>query len=166
MTRDNLLDRESDLWYISPTIAAEGGHVKNSKTNAKAAPARSAKPRKDLTETEIQKLQEERTQTLEELERLRAYLQTAPEPTGDEVDLDVYEREKNLALVRSLERKLESIDYALRAVHKGAYGICERCGNPIDPARLKILPETTLCVSCKNQLEKTTRRTTGFDWNR
>jgi RNA polymerase-binding protein DksA len=141
--------------------------LKNSKTKAEAAPSRSAKLPKGLTEAEIQKLHEERALTLAELERLRAYLQTAPEPTGDEADLDVYEREKNLALVKSLERKLESIDYALRAAIKGAYGICERCGNPIDPARLKILPETTLCVNCKNALEKTTRRTTtGFDWNR
>jgi DnaK suppressor protein len=38
------------------------------------------------------------------------------------------------------------------------YGICERCGKPIDPARLATLPETTLCVKCKNELEKAARR--------
>jgi len=114
--------------------------------------------KKTLTEPERKKLEKEREQTQVELERLREYVKAAPEPTGDEVDLDVYEREKNLALVRRLEQKLEAIEYALRTAKKGAYGICERCGKPIDPARLAALPETTLCVKCKNELEKAARR--------
>jgi RNA polymerase-binding transcription factor DksA len=36
-----------------------------------------------------------------------------------------------------LETRLDEIDYALRAAQKGKYGICERCGREIDPARLK-----------------------------
>jgi DnaK suppressor protein len=54
-----------------------------------------------------------------------------------------------MALVQGLERKLASIDYALRQAQDGAYGICERCGEPIDPARLEAVPETTLCLKCK-----------------
>lgn len=114
--------------------------------------------RKTLSESERNNLEKEREQTTVELERLREYLKAEPEPTGDEVDLDVYEREKNLALMRRLEQKLEEIEYALQIVKKGKYGICERCGKPIDPARLKALPETTLCVKCKNELEKAARR--------
>lgn len=115
-------------------------------------------PRKTLTDAERKKLQEEREGTQAELKRLREYLQSEPEPTGDEADLAVYEREKNLALVRRLEQKLEDIEYALRTAKKGAYGICERCGKPIDPERLKVMPETTLCVKCKSDLEKAARR--------
>jgi RNA polymerase-binding transcription factor DksA len=74
------------------------------------------------------------------------------------VDLDVYEREKQLALARRLEQKLDEINRALQIAKKGAYGICERCGKPIDPERLQALPETTLCVKCKNELEKAARR--------
>jgi DnaK suppressor protein len=114
--------------------------------------------KKTLTEAERKKLEQEREQTQAKLERLREYVKAAPEPTGDEADLDVYEREKNLALARRLEQKLEAIEYALRTAKKGAYGICERCGKPIDPARLAALPETTLCVKCKNELEKAARR--------
>ncbi len=32
-----------------------------------------------------------------------------------------------------------------------------RCGRPIDPQRLKALPETRLCVRCKNQMEPAPR---------
>jgi DnaK suppressor protein len=113
---------------------------------------------KTLTQTERKELEKEREQTAAELGRLREYLRVEPERTSDEVDLEVYEREKNLALVRRLEQKLEEIDYALRTAKKGTYGICERCGKPIDPARLKALPEATLCVKCKNELEKAARR--------
>ena len=116
--------------------------------------------RKTLTANEKKKLDKEREQTITELERLREYVRTQPESTSDEVDLDVYEREKNLALVRRLETRLDEIDYALRAAQKGTYGICERCGQPIDPARLKALPEATLCIKCKNLLEKQARRAT------
>ncbi|MBI4786298.1 MAG: TraR/DksA C4-type zinc finger protein [Chloroflexi bacterium] len=67
---------------------------------------------------------------------------------------------KNLALVRRLETRLSEIDSALRAAKKGTYGLCGRCGQPIDPARLRALPEATLCIKCKNLLEKQARRAT------
>ncbi len=116
--------------------------------------------RKTLTEAERKKLEKEREQTIAELDRLREYVRTQPESSSDEADLDVYEREKNLALVRHLETRLDEIDNALRAAKKGKYGICERCGREIDPERLKALPETTLCIRCKNELEKQARRAT------
>jgi RNA polymerase-binding protein DksA len=114
--------------------------------------------KKTLSTAERKKLDQERGQTQAELDRLREYLKTTPEPSSDEADLNVYEREKNLALVRRMEQKLEEIENALRAAKKGAYGICEHCGKPIDPARLAALPETTLCVKCKNEIEKAARR--------
>ena len=116
-----------------------------------------AKNHKTLTQPDRKKLEQELAQTIAELNRLREYLKEEPERTGDEVDLDVYEREKNLALVRRLELKVDEIEKALKTAQKGTYGICENCGKPIDPARLKALPETTLCVKCKNQLEKQAR---------
>ncbi len=114
--------------------------------------------RKALTEKERKQLEKERQQTVAELERLREYVRTQPESSADSVDLDVYEREKNLALVRRLETRLDEIDYALEAAKKGRYGICERCGRAIDPERLKALPETTLCLQCKTELEKQAKR--------
>ncbi len=114
--------------------------------------------RKSLTAAERKKLEEDRKQTQTELVRLREYMKAEPEPTDDEVDLGVYEREKNLALARRLEKKIEEINRALETAKKGTYGICERCSKPINPERLKVLPETTLCVKCKNTLEKQAQR--------
>jgi RNA polymerase-binding transcription factor DksA len=80
------------------------------------------------------------------------------EPSADEADVDAYEREKTWALVQRLERKLESIDHALRLAQAGTYGVCEGCGSRIDPARLEILPEATLCLECQRKLERQSKR--------
>lgn len=109
------------------------------------------------TKSQMDRLNEEQEQALEELARLREALKTEVDPDADEGDPDMVEREKILALVQGIKRKLESIEYALRQARKGRYGICESCGEPIDPARLDIVPEATLCVPCKSARERGVR---------
>jgi DnaK suppressor protein len=105
----------------------------------------------------VKKLKEEEAQALQELARLHEALRVEVDPDVDEGDPDLVEREKVVALVQGLERKLESIGYAVRQAQEGRYGICERCGQPIDPARLEVVPEATLCVKCKAIVERQTR---------
>ena len=100
-------------------------------------------------DTQIKQLKAERAQALMQLERLYETLRSEVDPEFDEADPDLVEHEYALALVHNLERKLASIDYALQQAQKGIYGICECCGEPIDPARLDAVPETTLCLKCK-----------------
>lgn len=106
----------------------------------------------------IKKLEAEHEQVRERLNSLRESLKAEVEPATDEGYPDVYEREKNLALLQRLEQKLESIERALRLQTKGNYGICERCGLPIDPERLEALPDTTVCLPCKQEIERLARR--------
>ncbi len=113
------------------------------------------KATKEVTKQEKKKLQEEHAATLAELDHLREYLRGEVDADAEEADPDLYEREKTLALIRALENKLESIKQALRLAERGTYGICERCGEKIDPARLEALPHTTFCVNCKSQMERT-----------
>ena len=112
------------------------------------------KATREVTKQEKKKLQEEHAATVAELDHLREYLRGEVDADAEEADPDLYEREKTLALIRALENKLESIKQALRLAEKGTYGICERCGEKIDPARLEALPHTTLCVKCKSQIER------------
>jgi DnaK suppressor protein len=106
----------------------------------------------------VQILMEEKAQLEAEVERLRAALKTEVDPDADEGDPDLVEREKVVALVNTMEYRLDAIDYALRQAQQGAYGICERCGQPIDPARLEVVPEATLCVKCKAIVERQPRQ--------
>ncbi len=47
-----------------------------------------------------------------------------------------------------LERRLENIKRALQKIENGTYGICIKCNNHIEEARLKIDPTTELCRKC------------------
>jgi DnaK suppressor protein len=66
---------------------------------------------------------------------------------------EVFEQAKNLAVHTSLHHTLELVEKALQKMDKGVYGCCERCGEPIDPARLKALPYAALCMACQARAE-------------
>ncbi len=114
--------------------------------------------REEIARQERIRLEKEKKEAQEELARVREWLRTEVDVDADEGDPDLFEREKNLALVMALERKLESIATALRAVEKGTYGICERCGEAIDPARLEVRPDATLCLKCQLEVERIAHR--------
>lgn len=50
-------------------------------------------------------------------------------------------------------QELLQVDYALQRIAQGEYGECEECGAEINEKRLKIMPYTTLCIKCAQQLE-------------
>ena len=110
------------------------------------------------TEPEREKLEAERVAILDDIEHLKEWLRGEVDVDAEEGDPDLAEREKNLALLTVLERKLESVNMALRAMDKGRYGICERCGNPIDPARLEVRPDATLCLDCQREVERIAKK--------
>jgi len=118
-------------------------------------------------EKEKARLEQEYNDTLVELERLRELLRGEVEIDLDDFSPDLYERDKAMAIIQSLELKLESIRRALRAIEKGVYGICERCGQPIDPARLEAKPDATLCLKCQSEVERLAkRRISGEEYGR
>jgi DnaK suppressor protein len=51
----------------------------------------------------------------------------------------------------TLETKHLRILRALEKLDEGTYGICDTCGQPIAPARLRFTPEATLCVTCARE---------------
>jgi RNA polymerase-binding protein DksA len=66
---------------------------------------------------------------------------------------EAFEQTKDLALRQNLERLLDRVEDALARFEAGSYGLCEQCGREIDPARLKVLPYATLCLSCQQRRE-------------
>jgi DnaK suppressor protein len=113
---------------------------------------------KKVTKSQLAILEQERLHTLTELAHLRSELSTELELDDvDDAAPDLIERDKIQALIFSLERKLEDIEHAIRQAQEVGYGICENCGKKIDPERLEIFPETTLCVDCKRLQERMVR---------
>jgi DnaK suppressor protein len=67
---------------------------------------------------------------------------------------ELFEREKNLNVQRTLELSLQQVEDALRRYDEGTYGICETCGNPIAEKRLRAYPAATHCIDCQSTLER------------
>jgi len=88
----------------------------------------------------------------DELEQLRAVGErrgSSPWAKEDEEGTETSELERRRALEKRLRDQLAEIEHALHKKGQGTYGVCDSCGQPIDPARLEALPQANLCLSCK-----------------
>jgi DnaK suppressor protein len=56
-----------------------------------------------------------------------------------------------LKLKQTDAKILQAIEEALGRIDKGSYGVCRDCGEPIAPARLKAIPWTRVCITCKEK---------------
>jgi DnaK suppressor protein len=65
-----------------------------------------------------------------------------------------FERERDLSLTNNIRDLADKIDRALVRIDEGTYGLCERCGKPIEKARIKALPYATLCIKDKQAQER------------
>ncbi|MGZ5212713.1 MAG: TraR/DksA family transcriptional regulator [Actinomycetota bacterium] len=61
------------------------------------------------------------------------------------------ERSRLISVVEALRSDLADVERALERIDVGTYGTCERCGKPIDPARLEARPWALLCIDCKQK---------------
>ena len=52
------------------------------------------------------------------------------------------------------QKELEEIDYALKKIEEGTYGICEMCEEEISIERLKVKPQARYCIVCREIVEK------------
>ncbi len=61
------------------------------------------------------------------------------------------ERGEVEALAGSLREALNDVEAALVKLDNGTFGACERCGQPIAPARLEAKPAARLCMECASR---------------
>lgn len=107
------------------------------------------------------RLESERKRLIEELEQLKSSIRPADErregsPFGkrEEEATESFELEKRLILEKRIRDQLAEVEHALHKFEAGTYGLCDGCGQPIDPARLEALPQASLCLSCKARQAK------------
>jgi len=73
----------------------------------------------------------------------------------DSVDLSLVDVNKEIAF-RLTERESQivaDIDQALLRIREGSYGICARCGKPIDERRLEAVPTARYDAACQAIIE-------------
>ncbi|MHB8511233.1 MAG: TraR/DksA family transcriptional regulator [Actinomycetota bacterium] len=153
------------------TVAVAAPAPRKTVAAAKPEPAKAPPKRKApaLTPKEIETITEEldaqRVVLEKELEDLDlGSLNIAQSELSGEVSFDedyadagtfTFERERDFSLSNNIRDLIDKVEIAKRRISDGTYGICERCGNAIDKARLKALPYSVLCISCKQQEERT-----------
>ena len=62
-----------------------------------------------------------------------------------------FEREQVAALLAQARRRVQEVRSALEREQAGAYGRCERCGEPIGAARLEARPTARTCIGCASR---------------
>lgn len=72
---------------------------------------------------------------------------------GDFVDQasDDNEVHVNIRLLQTDAKLLRAIEAALSRIEDGSYGVCTECGEDISEVRLKAVPWTSVCISCKEK---------------
>lgn len=88
------------------------------------------------------------------LESQDPYMQPGRAEHNAELEDDAQEDREHdeiSAQKEALEDSRKQVDVALTKIKKGTYGVCESCGKEIDPARLKAIPEATMCLNCESK---------------
>ena len=111
--------------------------------------------KKELDELR-QRLEAERAElqvqltTIEETSFANSQSDISGEVSFDEENADAgtftFERERDLSIENNVRDLMGKIDRALARMEDATYGICTRCGRPIEKARLKALPYADLCI--------------------
>ncbi|MEA2176790.1 MAG: DnaK suppressor protein [Solirubrobacteraceae bacterium] len=62
--------------------------------------------------------------------------------------IEAVSRLTDVGVGRGLETQQARIVRALEKLDEGTYGLCDRCGEPIAPARLAAAPDSVHCIAC------------------
>lgn len=66
----------------------------------------------------------------------------------------VFEQQRDLALRERAVQHLAQVDAALARLRDGTFGRCVRCGRPIAPERLEVLPWAAHCIECQTAIDR------------
>ena len=70
-------------------------------------------------------------------------------PADSEDQAIELENQEALEVIERTEiTEIYQIEAALQRISEGTYGTCAKCGESIDPRRLKALPTAATCISC------------------
>jgi DnaK suppressor protein len=77
------------------------------------------------------------------------------ENTEDEGDMATISHDRDLLynLHEGGFARLRFIQEAIKAIDRGQYGECTRCGNDINEKRLEAMPWATMCIHCQEETE-------------
>jgi len=97
---------------------------------------------------EAEELEREIEELREQIGALEAAIEEKPDYGMGKGDPSITRWELDQAMLADLKERAASLKQQLSRINQGTYGICERCGQPIDPDRLAVLPDAKMCIEC------------------
>jgi DnaK suppressor protein len=85
-----------------------------------------------------------------------AALEASDDGVKDSNDLSLMDVTKEIAfrLGDAESQMVADIDQALLRIKEGTYGLCARCGQPIDERRLEVVPTARYDITCQRIIEQ------------
>jgi RNA polymerase-binding transcription factor DksA len=108
----------------------------------------------DGKQVEAKELQCELGELRSQIAALELALKEKPDHGMGKGDPSITRWELDQAMLGELRWRAEGLEWQLSRISEGTYGICERCGNRIDPGRLAVLPDTNMCIECARSGEQ------------
>ncbi len=115
----------------------------------------------ELTELQLEELRDDLhlllgklKQQLQESLDLTQPVDLDQQAVGRVSRVDAIQQQEMAKASRQQDRQqLARVQLAMKALEQGEFGYCENCGESIGFARLKVRPDTPLCISCQTASE-------------
>ena len=112
-----------------------------------------------MNSTQLQQIKDKIILDLSSMEQEISDLQEKTKPITPDCSLGrltrqemIQEQQVNEHALHEAEIRVNKLKYALQKVDREDYGICAECEEEIIFGRLMLLPESTHCVACKQEL--------------
>lgn len=104
----------------------------------------------------IREQDEKLLKELEQLTKKKKDIKKFPDfgSSIDDAAQEVAEFSTDNSLIVKINQKIKEIKEARKLIAKGAYGLCQNCGERIMGGRLAIMPEAVTCSTCKPKKKK------------
>jgi RNA polymerase-binding transcription factor DksA len=97
------------------------------------------------------KLEQQKQELMARAAKVRADITRSSGPLDKDFAEQVVQMENDAVLAgigEATAAEVAQINRALAQLDAGTYGVCSRCGQPIDTRRLQALPYSDRCITC------------------
>ena len=97
------------------------------------------------------KLEQQKQELMARAAKVRADITRSSGPLDKDFAEQVVQMENDAVLAgigEATAAEVAQINRALAQLENGSYGVCSRCGQPIDARRLQALPYSDRCITC------------------
>lgn len=111
-----------------------------------------------MTQAEKKEIADIIDKNIEDLERNIAVLEEKSKPVVPDISLGRLtrqearqEQELSKKILEDSRTRIKKMIFAKHRISSENYGFCDICEEPINIERLKIMPESTLCLECMRE---------------